>query len=111
MLFRSSRVSFSRDPASACQDADLVVTDVWTSMGQEEENERRLRDFAGFGVTEALMTHARADALFMHCLPAHRGEEVEAGVIDGRWSVVWDEAENRLHTQKALLEFLLDVPF
>ena len=80
-------------------------------MGQEEENERRLRDFAGFNVTEELMSRARADALFMHCLPAHRGEEVTAGVIDGRWSVVWDEAENRLHTQKALLEFLLGVPF
>ncbi|MEW5837257.1 MAG: ornithine carbamoyltransferase [Pseudomonadota bacterium] len=106
-----SRVSFSHDPELACKDADLVVTDVWTSMGQEEENERRLRDFAGFNVTEELMSQARADALFMHCLPAHRGEEVAAGVIDGRWSVVWDEAENRLHTQKALLEFLLDVPF
>ena len=98
-----SRVNFSHDPAQACQDADLVVTDVWTSMGQEEENERRLRDFAGFNVTEELMSRARADALFMHCLPAHRGEEVTAGVIDGRWSVVWDEAENRLHTQKAIM--------
>ena len=107
----AERVTFSHDPVQACTDADLVVTDVWTSMGQEDENERRLRDFSGFAVTEALMSHARADALFMHCLPAHRGEEVEAGVIDGRWSVVWDEAENRLHTQKALLEFLLDVPF
>ncbi|MGD9889594.1 MAG: ornithine carbamoyltransferase [Halothiobacillaceae bacterium] len=107
----ADRVSFSHEPMQACTDADLVVTDVWTSMGQEEENERRLRDFAGFAVTEALMSRARADALFMHCLPAHRGEEVEAGVIDGRWSVVWSEAENRLHTQKALLEFLLEVPF
>lgn len=107
----ADRVMFSHDPVQACADADLVVTDVWTSMGQEDENERRLRDFAGFNVTEELMSHARADALFMHCLPAHRGEEVEAGVIDGRWSVVWEEAENRLHTQKALLEFLLDVPF
>lgn len=106
-----ARVSLSHDPTLACKDADLVVTDVWTSMGQEEENERRLRDFAGYGITEALMSQARADALFMHCLPAHRGEEVEAAVIDGRWSVVWSEAENRLHTQKALLEFLLDVPF
>ena len=111
LLSAGSRVSFSHDPEQACQDADLVVTDVWTSMGQEEENERRLCDFAGFNVTEALMSRARADALFMRCLPAHRGEEVEAGVIDGRWSVVWDEAENRLHTQKALLEFLLGVPF
>ncbi len=111
LLAAGSRVNFSHDPAQACQDADLVVTDVWISMGQEEENERRLRDFAGFNVTEELMSRARADALFMHCLPAHRGEEVTAGVIDGRWSVVWDEAENRLHTQKALLEFLLGVPF
>lgn len=101
------QVSLTHDPRVACRDADLVVTDVWTSMGQEEEAERRRRDFAGFCVTTELMALARPDALFMHCLPAHRGEEVEADVIDGPWSVVWDEAENRLHTQKALLEFLL----
>jgi ornithine carbamoyltransferase len=105
------RVILTHDPREACEAVDLVATDVWTSMGQEEENEPRLRAFAGFGVTEALMQSARADALFMHCLPAHRGEEVDAAVIDGRWSVVWSEAENRLHTQKALLEFLLGVPF
>jgi ornithine carbamoyltransferase len=86
---------------------DLVVTDVWTSMGQEAEQEARLRAFAGFIVDEAMMALAQPDALFMHCLPAHRGEEVSAGVIDGPQSVVWDEAENRLHSQKALLEFLL----
>lgn len=102
-------ISLTHDPREACRDADLVVTDVWTSMGQEEETERRRRDFAGFGVTRELMALARPEALFMHCLPAHRGEEVEAAVIDGPWSVVWDEAENRLHTQKALLEFLLGV--
>ncbi len=101
------RVMLTHDPREACRDADLVVTDVWASMGQEEEAERRRRDFAGYGVTPQLMALAHPQALFMHCLPAHRGEEVDAAVIDGPWSVVWDEAENRLHTQKALLEFLL----
>ena len=96
-----------RDPRAAVAGADLVVTDVWTSMGQEAEQEARLRAFAGYIVDEAMMALARPDALFMHCLPAHRGEEVSAGVIDGPQSVVWDEAENRLHSQKALLEFLL----
>ncbi|TNF54874.1 MAG: ornithine carbamoyltransferase [Gammaproteobacteria bacterium] len=96
-----------RDPRAAVAGADLVVTDVWTSMGQEAEQEARLRAFAGFIVDEAMMALAQPDALFMHCLPAHRGEEVSAGVIDGPQSVVWDEAENRLHSQKALLEFLL----
>ncbi len=103
------QVMLTHDPRVACRDADLVVTDVWTSMGQEDETERRRRDFAGYCVNEDLMALARPDALFMHCLPAHRGEEVDAAVIDGPWSVVWDEAENRLHTQKALLEFLLGV--
>ncbi|HET20247.1 MAG TPA: ornithine carbamoyltransferase [Chromatiales bacterium] len=101
------RVMLTHDPREACAQADLVVTDVWTSMGQEEESERRRRDFSGFRVSESLMQLANPDALFMHCLPAHRGEEVDGVVIDGPWSVVWDEAENRLHTQKALLEFLL----
>ncbi|MEW6445814.1 MAG: ornithine carbamoyltransferase [Pseudomonadota bacterium] len=104
------RAVLVRDPVEACRDADLVVTDVWTSMGQEEETERRRRDFADYCVSEKMMLLAHPDALFMHCLPAHRGEEVDAAVIDGPWSVVWDEAENRLHTQKALLEFLLGVP-
>lgn len=103
------QVMLTHDPREACRDADLVVTDVWISMGQEEEAERRRRDFVGYCVTKELMALARPDALFMHCLPAHRGEEVDAAVIDGPWSVVWDEAENRLHTQKALLEFLLGV--
>jgi ornithine carbamoyltransferase len=84
-----------------------VNTDVWTSMGFEAENRRRLRAFRGWQVDARLMKAARRDALFMHCLPAHRGEEVAAEVIDGPQSVVWDEAENRLHVQKALMEFLL----
>jgi ornithine carbamoyltransferase len=91
----------------AVRGADLVTTDVWTSMGFEAENEERLRDFADWQVDAEMMRAAKADALFMHCLPAHRGEEVAAEVIDGPHSVVWDEAENRLHTQKALMEFLL----
>jgi len=95
------------DPNEACKGADLVTTDVWTSMGFEAENEARKQAFADWCVDEEMMGHANADALFMHCLPAHRGEEVTAGVIDGPQSVVWDEAENRLHVQKALMEFLL----
>lgn len=103
----SGHVSISHEPAVAIAGADLVVTDVWASMGQEDEQVARARAFAGFQVDAMLMRQAAADALFMHCLPAHRGEEVSAEVIDGRQSVVWDEAENRLHAQKALLEFLL----
>ncbi len=95
------------DPREACRDADLVTTDVWTSMGYESENEARRKAFAGWRVDAELMRAARPDALFMHCLPAHRGEEVTAEVIDGPSSVVWEEAENRLHAQKALLEVLL----
>jgi ornithine carbamoyltransferase len=95
------------DPSDACEGADLVTTDVWTSMGWEEENEIRKKAFAGWNVDAAKMARAKQDALFMHCLPAHRGEEVEAEVIDGPQSVVWDEAENRLHVQKALLEYFV----
>ncbi|MFA7239038.1 MAG: ornithine carbamoyltransferase [Sulfuricellaceae bacterium] len=95
------------DPMDACRDADLVTTDVWTSMGFEAENEERKRVFADWRVDAEMMRVARPDALFMHCLPAHRGEEVAAEVIDGAQSVVWDEAENRLHVQKALMEYLL----
>lgn len=102
-----ARVAIGDDPRAAVEDADLVVTDVWTSMGQEEENRQRRQDFADYQVDAALMQRAKPDALFMHCLPAHRGEEVTAEVLDGPHSVVWDEAENRLHAQKALLEFLL----
>ena len=96
-----------QDPLKACQGADLVTTDVWTSMGFEAENEARRQAFAAWCVDEAMMAAAHPEALFMHCLPAHRGEEVQAEVIDGPQSVVWDEAENRLHVQKALMEFLL----
>jgi ornithine carbamoyltransferase len=98
------------DPMDACRGADLVTTDVWTSMGFEAENDERLRDFARWKVSADMMRRAKADALFMHCLPAHRGEEVDAEVIDGPQSVVWDEAENRLHAQKALLEYLVCGP-
>ncbi len=95
------------DPKAAAEGVDLVVTDVWASMGQEEEQRKREQAFADFQVNEPIMALANKDALFMHCLPAHRGEEVSAEVIDGPQSVVWDEAENRLHAQKALLEFLI----
>ncbi len=95
------------DPMQACAGADLVTTDVWTSMGFEAENEARKKAFADWCVDRDLMAQAKPDALFMHCLPAHRGEEVEADVIDGPQSVVWDEAENRMHVQKALMEYLL----
>ncbi len=101
------RVSLVRDPVQAVADADLVVTDVWASMGQEEEAAARREVFRSYQVDAALMAHAAPSALFMHCLPAHRGEEVAAEVIDHPDSVVWDEAGNRLHAQKALLEFLL----
>ncbi len=95
------------DPLEAVRGADLVTTDVWTSMGFEDEAEERKKQFAAYQVSQGMMRLAKPDALFMHCLPAHRGEEVEAAVIDGPQSVVWEEAENRLHTQKALIEFLL----
>ena len=95
------------DPRAACAGADLVTTDVWTSMGYEAENEARKKAFASWCVDAEMMAVAKPDALFMHCLPAHRGEEVSAEVIDGPQSVVWDEAENRMHVQKALLEYLL----
>ncbi|HEY4080303.1 MAG TPA: ornithine carbamoyltransferase [Burkholderiaceae bacterium] len=96
-----------KDPMDACRDADLVTTDVWTSMGYEAENEARRTAFADWCVDAEMMAVAKPDALFMHCLPAHRGEEVAADVIDGPQSVVWDEAENRMHVQKALMEYLL----
>jgi ornithine carbamoyltransferase len=96
-----------KDPMQACAGADLVTTDVWTSMGYESENEARKKAFADWCVDAEMMRAAKPDALFMHCLPAHRGEEVEAEVIDGPQSVVWDEAENRMHAQKALMEYLL----
>ncbi len=95
------------NPHQAVTGVDLVTTDVWTSMGFEAEAEQRKNDFAEFCVDQEMMGLAKSDALFMHCLPAHRGEEVSAEVLDGSQSVVWDEAENRLHTQKALMEYLL----
>ncbi len=101
------RVKLFEQPLEAAAGANLVVTDVWASMGQEDEQTQRGKVFAAYQVNSELMHRAGKDALFMHCLPAHRGEEVTADVIDGSRSVVWDEAENRLHAQKALLEFLL----
>ena len=103
----NQRFTIFKDPADACEGADLVTTDVWTSMGYEQENAARLKAFDGWIVDGTKMKRANKDALFMHCLPAHRGEEVSAEVIDGPQSVVWEEAENRLHVQKALLEYLV----
>lgn len=99
----AAKVRVVRDPAEAVEGADVVNTDVWASMGQEDEQAVREKAFQGFKVDEALMSRAQQDAIFMHCLPAHRGEEVSAAVIDGPQSVVWDEAENRLHIQKAIM--------
>ena len=103
----AAHIALGNDPVAAVKGADLVVTDSWTSMGQEAEKAERETAFAGFCVDRTMMSHAARDALFMHCLPAYRGFEVSAEVIDGRQSVVWDQAENRLHAQKALMEFLL----
>jgi len=107
MAANADRVRVVRDPREAVQGANLVVTDVWASMGQEEEQAHREKAFADYQVNPALMKLAHKDALFMHCLPAHRGEEVSAEMMDHPSSVIWDEAENRLHAQKALLEFLI----
>jgi ornithine carbamoyltransferase len=101
------QVTLTRNPKEAARGADIVVTDTWASMGQEDEKTERLKAFVGYTVDPALMQLASKEAVFMHCLPAYRGVEVAAEVIDGPQSVVWDEAENRLHAQKALLEFLL----
>jgi ornithine carbamoyltransferase len=97
----------THDPVAAVRNADVVYTDVWTSMGQEAERDERLKTFAAFQVNEALLAKAPAHAKVMHCLPAHRGEEISAGVADGPASVVFDQAENRLHAQKAVMEWLL----
>ncbi len=96
-----------RDPIEAVKGADVVYTDVWVSMGQEKEREKRIKDLEPYRVTVELMKYAKPDAIFMHCLPAHRGEEVVDEVIDGKWSVVWDQAENRKHIQKAILALLI----
>lgn len=103
----SGRVALVRDPREAVRGATVVTTDVWASMGQEEEQAARERAFAGFSVDSALMSRAEPNAIFLHCLPAHRGEEVAADVIDGPQSRVWDEAENRLHIQKAIMAVLM----
>ncbi|VAW46608.1 Ornithine carbamoyltransferase [hydrothermal vent metagenome] len=102
-----NRVEIVRNTLDATENAHLIVTDVWASMGQEEEQKQREKAFADYQVNQQVMQQADKDALFMHCLPAHRGEEVTAEIIDAKNSVVWDEAENRLHAQKALLEFLM----
>nr|VFJ93181.1 MAG: ornithine carbamoyltransferase [Candidatus Kentron sp. H]VFJ94061.1 MAG: ornithine carbamoyltransferase [Candidatus Kentron sp. H]VFK00723.1 MAG: ornithine carbamoyltransferase [Candidatus Kentron sp. H] len=102
------RATGHRDPIAAVQGAGLVATDVWASMGQEAEQQERMRLFAPYQVNRALLSHARPDALFMHCLPAHRGEEVTVDVLEGSQSVVWEEARNRLYAQKALLEYLCE---
>ncbi|MGB1543273.1 ornithine carbamoyltransferase [Spongiibacter sp. UBA1325] len=101
------RVEIIRDPAEAAKGSDLLVTDVWASMGQEEEKAERRRKLAGYQINAELMSHANPDALYMHCLPAKRGEEISAELMDSPDTVIWDEAENRLHAQKALMEFLL----
>jgi ornithine carbamoyltransferase len=101
-------VSVHLDPAEAILNADVVTTDTWISMGQESEKAQRIADFAGYTIDEALMANAKSDAIFLHCLPAYRGYEVSAAVLDGPQSVIWDEAENRLHAQKALLVWLND---
>ena len=106
-LYGTANFEAFADPMEACKGADLVTTDVWTSMGFEAENEERKKDFADWCVDAEMMAVANKEAVFMHCLPAHRGEEVTAEVIDGPQSVVWEEAENRLHAQKALMEYLM----
>ncbi len=102
-----AKVTVTRDPAEAADGADVVNTDVWASMGQEEEQSQREKAFAGFTVDAAVMSRAKKESIFLHCLPAHRGEEVQAEVIDGKQSRVWDEAHNRLHVQKALMAVLM----
>jgi len=102
-----NNINYCNNPMDACKDVDLVVTDVWTSMGKESEQKQRESAFKGYQVDQKMMSVANSDALFMHCLPAHRGEEVSKDVIDGKQSVVWHEAENRLHAQKALLLHLI----
>ena len=106
-LYGSDHFEEFEDPMEAARGADIVTTDVWTSMGFEDEKKERIKDFADWQVDKDMMKLASKDAIFMHCLPAHRGEEVTAEVIDGPQSVVWEEAENRLHAQKALLEYLI----
>lgn len=101
------RVTVTSDPAAAVKDVDVVITDTWTSMGQEAETTKRQQELAGFQVNEALVARAKPEAIVLHCLPAHRGEEITDAVMDGPRSAIWDEAENRMHAQKALLELLI----
>lgn len=101
------KIVWMEDPKEAIRDADVVSTDVWVSMGQDEERKERLKAFEGYGITTELLKEAKEDCIFLHCLPAHRGEEVTEEVIEGRHSVVWDQTENRLHLQKALMEWLI----
>ncbi|BBI62855.1 ornithine carbamoyltransferase [Vreelandella sulfidaeris] len=107
MAAAGDHISLLHDPQAAVKEADLITTDVWASMGQEEEQAKREADFAGFQVTEAMLDQANQDALFLHCLPAHRGEEISQTLLEDPRAVVWQEAGNRLHAQKALIEFLL----
>ena len=102
-----STVTFTNDPFEAAKDADVIYTDVWTSMGQEEESAKRLKDFEGFQISEELVAKAKSDYMFLHCLPAHREEEVATTVIDGDNSYIFQQAENRLHAQKAVLVSVL----
>jgi ornithine carbamoyltransferase len=104
---RGATVELLADPGKAASGADVLYTDVWTSMGQEEERERRLRDLAGFGIDDELVTLANEDAIVLHCLPAHYGEEIAEEVLYGPQSAVWDQAENRLHAQKALMALVI----
>jgi ornithine carbamoyltransferase len=101
-------VAVHLDPIAAVANADIVVTDTWISMGQEAEKEQRIQDFTGYTVDSSLMANAKSDAIVLHCLPAYRGYEISADVLDGPQSVIWDEAENRLHAQKALMAWLAE---
>jgi ornithine carbamoyltransferase len=107
MHHAGAKIRLVRDPLEAVRGADVVITDVWASMGQEDEAAARAAKFAGYSVTPTLMAVANKDPMVLHCLPAHRGDEIDAVYLDGADSAVWDEAENRLHTQKAVLEYLV----
>jgi len=102
-----SKILITEDPLEAAKDADVLYTDVWASMGQEEEQEERMKMFSNYQVNKEMLKHTKEDPIFLHCLPAHRGEEVTEEIIDGPWSAVFDEAENRLHVQKAIMALLM----
>ena len=101
-------VTFGNSPSEAVADADVIATDTWVSMGMEAEKEKRIKDFAGFTIDADLLALAKADAIVLHCLPAYRGYEISADVLDGKQAVIWNQAENRLHAQKALMVFLAE---